>query len=243
MECVKEIIKSAGLKQEEVINRLSLSKPTFYSYVKLYENNADIPRDRYKIIFHELFDDVSITPELFSEKLAWAERMLQRDSRFGIEMLSPGDADYAYKTLQLIREDIQKTDNEKSIYILINFLLSSYRKEPFFKYLARYFSFLNGAMDLSEIKEDDKVYMASFYECFRQLVNKEVPFDQKKYERFLDRCAEYKQNRDRETNKAKEQVERTILAIREENEKLGVEMNDSDLIKAVKERLDAEDQP
>ena len=66
--------------------------------------------------------------------------------------------------------------------------------------------------------------------------------DQKKYERFLNRCVEYKQSRDRETNKAKEQVDRTILAIREENEKLGVEMNDSDLIKAVKERLDAEDQ-
>ena len=229
--------RRCGKSKRQLCKKIHLSRPTMYQYMDAYEHGERITRERYEIIFHRLFDDENISPDDFADELNSIELLFERDERFQIEKLNPGEADYAYETYKLISEDLQTEDYDKYIYLFINNLLTSYRKGEFWRMLAHYVCTLNGISALEDVKEEEKPYFAEFYKMFSKIVNGTGECKKEDYSKFVKRCRELQQERKWLDADLKQEISSIMQEIMQENKRTGIEMDRDQLLKSVKERI------
>lgn len=233
---IKKKLREVGLTQKEFAEKLELSRPTLDTYIQLYECGKEIPKEKYRIIFSNLFEN-EYSKEEFEKELQGLVGLLERDKRYGTADLSAEASDYVSTIMNQMRKDMRSEEWDSDIYCFINILLANYKTNKIFKELSSYFVYLNGIKKIEEISEEEVSYLANYYKVFREL--KEFPerYERKDYEAFLNRCHEIdiekKQRQEQKKEALKEQIHKMLV----EKEKLGVELSEEDIIHALREQL------
>ena len=193
MNNIKEYLKAIGISKQEFANEIKLSRPTLDAYITAYENGETIPRERYQIIFDDLFGE-ELEVDAF------------RDERLGTEKLDAGATDMVSRLKDRMFQDMSQGDWNQSVYAFIDMLITSYRQNVIFETLAEYFTYLNRSEMDDSVSDDQIPYFAQYYRVFDSLLKNPTSYEKTDYEAFMRRREQLINDR----IKAQEQKEEKI---------------------------------
>ena len=184
---IKYQLKSLDVKISKLASGLEISRPTFDAYVDLYENDREIPNEKYQEIFDYLFQDEIISPIDFAQKYDYVKRVYiekeqndkQEDNKRRT-FLSHSISKYAYDT----------SADMESLEFLYLILRSS--DKPSIKLLAEYICLSNGITDFTdkELTDEQKAYFSSISKFFEDYKNNVLTIDEERIEALLRRNEE-----------------------------------------------------
>lgn len=236
MKKIKEYLKTMGISKQEFANEIKLSRPTLDAYIAAYENGETIPRERYQIIFDDLFGE-EVELEEFQEKLKYLKNLLDRDERLGTDKLDTRAADMISRLKERMFQDMTQGDWNQSVYAFIDMLITSYRQNVIFEKLAEYFIYLNRS-ELDDIASDDQIpYFAQFYRVFDMLLRDPSSYEKTDYEAFMRRRKQLIEDRIKEQEQKEEKIKKLIFDTAKELEETGIVATDAEILKAVLEKL------
>ena len=123
---IKTFIKDKNETVSSVANKLKLSRPTFDSYIEIYENNKIIPKQIYQKVFDGLFADDRIPTDVFKGRLEMYEMILAKGRRDeDIDFISRR-ADRVSKLMNRLRENIEYEEIDKDLYDFIDVIIQRY---------------------------------------------------------------------------------------------------------------------
>lgn len=237
MHNIKQYLKDVGITQKEFAERIGLSRPTLDTYIEMFESGQTIPKERYDIIFKRLFDYDNCSAEEFDKNLQQVENLLSRDQKYGTSDLEPEAADYVSLIVRNMNKDLRITGWNKDVYTFINILISNYRKNEIFKQLVEYFIYLNDIRCVETIKENQIPYFANIFRAFHSLTENPSVYDEQDYQNFLKRCLEIHERKKKITNERKNNLKERIQNMIVEYEKKGINLNEEEIIEAIKEQI------
>lgn len=236
---IKNRLKELDVKLSYFANALEMSRPTLNAYISMFENNENLPNEKYQLIFEKLFNDGVDSKDQFDSILDRYHNLIARDKVLGTIEFDAKSTDLMTSILDRIKYDLQQDDFEESIYIFINMLIGSYRREPIFKKFADYFLYLNSKNDLSQISDNEKIFISNCYKIMSLEKENKLVIDEEYYKKFEERVKAIKNTIDKgKKEKAKEIFKQNIedkidLEIREQL-KLGIDIEDMDVEKIIK---------
>ena len=236
MNNIKEYLKAIGISKQEFANEIKLSRPTLDAYITAYENGETIPRERYQIIFDDLFSDELEVHE-FQEKLKRLKNLLDRDERLGTEKLDARAADMVSRLKERMFQDMSKGDWNQSVYAFIDMLITSYRQNVIFEKLAEYFTYLNRSEFGDTVSDEHIPYFAQFYRVFDSLLKNPTSYQKTDYDAFMKRREQLINSRIREYEEKQEKIKKLIYDTARELEETGISATEAEILKAVLEKL------
>lgn len=115
---IKAFIKDKNETVSSVANKLQLSRPTFDTYIMIYEEGLPLPKAKYQRIFDSLFSDYYISSNAFKERLDMCETILTSGMQYNsIEFLTRR-ADRVSTLIERIRQNIN-FENLDERFVLI----------------------------------------------------------------------------------------------------------------------------
>lgn len=78
---IKRYLKKIEVTQTELARQLHLSRPTLDSYITQYENTGSLPKEKFKIIFDELFGGTELTKQDFMRSLLDFAELISQDRK------------------------------------------------------------------------------------------------------------------------------------------------------------------
>ena len=235
---IKEYLKSIGISKQEFATEIKLSRPTLDSYIITYENGETIPRERYQIIFDELFSE-TLEPEAFRMELDRLKNLLDRDERLGTDKLDTYAADMVSRLKDRMFQDMSQVDWNPSVYTFIDMLITSYRKNIIFERLAEYFTYLNRS-ELDDLASKEQIpYFARFYKLFDSLLKDSISYEEADYEAFLKRRRQLIKNNINEQKEKEERIKRLISDTARELQETGINATETEIVKAILEKLNS----
>ncbi|WP_019554497.1 hypothetical protein [Propionispira raffinosivorans] len=235
---VKNRLKELDVKLSYFANALEMSRPTLNAYISTFEKNETLPNEKYQLIFEKLFNDSINSKDDFNRILYKYHNLINRDKVLGTIEFDTKSTDLITSILSRIKVDLQQEDFEESVYIFINMLIGSYRREPIFKKFAAYFLYLNSNNDLLQISDNEKIFISHCYKIMSLEKENKLTLDEEYYEKFKKRVKEIKDAVDKnKENKTKEifkrNIENTLDLEIQEQLKLGVDIEDMDVEKII----------
>ena len=219
MNNIKEYLKTIGMSKQEFANEIKLSRPTLDAYITAYENGETIPRERYQIIFDELFSE-DLEVDSFQETLKRLKNLLDRDERLGTEKLDARAADMVSRLKDRMFQDMSQGDWNQSVYTFIDMLITSNRSE------------------LNDRVSDEQIpYFAQFYRVFDSLLKNPTLYQKTDYEAFMRRRGQLINNRVRAQEEKEEKIKNLIFDTAKELEETGIAATDAEILKALLEKL------
>jgi len=236
MDNIKKYLRTIGISKQDFANEIKLSRPTLDAYIIAYENGEAIPRERYQIIFDELFSE-NLDMDAFKERLKRLKSLLDRDEKLGTEKLDVMAADVLSRLKDRMFKDMSKGDWNQSVYAFIDMLITSYRQNVIFERLAEYFTYLNRG-ELDDCIDDEQIpYFAQFYKTFDALIKTPTAYSVADYEAFMNRREQLIKQRLEVKRKKEEKIKKLIFDTAKEMEETGVEATDAEILRAVLEKL------
>ena len=236
MNNIKEYLKAIGISKQEFANEIKISRPTLDAYITTYEKGEKISRERYQIIFDNLFREELEVGE-FKEKLSDFKKMLNRDERLGTEKLDARAADMVSRLKDRMFQDMSQGDWNQSVYVFIDMLITNYRKNVIFEKLAEYFTYLNRS-ELDDCASDDQIpYFAQYYRTFASLMKNPSSYEIADYEAFMRRRKEIIERRITKKEQKEEKIKELIFDTVKELEETGIEATEVEILKAVLEKI------
>lgn len=237
MQNIKQYLKDVGMTQKEFAERIGLSRPTLDTYIEMYESGQTIPKERYNIIFKRLFDSDINSAEEFEKSFRQIENLLTRDQKYGTSDLEPEAADYVSLIVRNMKNDLKIADWNRDVYTFVNLLFSNYRENEIFQQLVEYFIYLNDIRGVEEIKENQIPYFANIFRAFHSLSEDPSVYNEQDYRDFLKRCLEIREDKKKKTDKRKKKLKDRIQSMITEYEKKGIDLNEEEILEALKEQL------
>ena len=231
-------MKAIGMSKQEFATEIKLSRPTLDSYIIIYESGEVIPRERYQIIFDELFSE-ALDQNIFRTELDRLKHLLDRDERLGTDKLDTRAADMVSRLKDRMFQDMSQSNWNQSVYTFIDMLLTSYRSNVFFERLAEYFTYLNRSELDDYVKDEQIPYFAQFYRFFHSMIKNPTTYEEKDYEAFLKRRKQIINERIIEQEKKEENIKKLISDTARELRGTGIVATDTEIIKAVLEKLNS----
>ena len=236
MKNIKKILKQFGITQKEFATKIELSRPTLDAYIQLFETGGEIPKEKYKIIFNNLFEK-EYSREEFLYELDDVVSLLERDKRYGTVELSPEASDYVSSIMNQMRKDLRTSDWDENVYRFMNLLIGSYRDNKILKELTYYFTYLNAVRELSKIEEKQIVYLANFYRMFDELLCNPSKYSDEDYNAFLNRCQKIREEKENRQKEKKDELKLHIQKMICDYEKMGIELSKEDIVEILKEEI------
>lgn len=230
---VKAYLKEVGFTQKELAERIGLSRPTLDSYISMYEEGITIPKERYAIVFNDLFGTPNISAEEFRDRLTHLENLLNRDQNYGTSDLDTVAADYISMVITTMKKDMKRKDWDKDLYTFINLLITSYHDNTILKQFIEYFLVLNNVRDLADVKDWQKPYMANIFRTFRSINDNPNEYDEKDYMDFEKRCETIRSAKKRIANN----IQVRIRALFDEYRKMGIDVSEEEIIEKISNQL------
>ena len=167
---IKDYLKSIHMTQKELADRLGLSRPTLDTYIQMFQVNENLPRDKYQVVFEQLFTTPPKTECEFRETLDKYSLFLKQEQVLGTSTMGTEESYIMSLVTQEIRKDLCKSDTNKDIYVFINLLIHNYRRSPVLMQMVEYFLLLYSRKNVNDVDENDKVFLSNFH---RLIQNKE----------------------------------------------------------------------
>lgn len=237
MRNVKAYLKRVGITQSELALRLGLSRPTLDTYISMFENGIPIPKERYSIIFDELFNGVDDSMDSFNKKLMRVETLLDRDYKYGLSDYDVETADLVSEIIGMMKNDMKMKGWNENIYSFIRILMSNYRENTLLKNLAEYFVYLTNIRDIDSVSDEQKPFFANFHKTFCELEKEPQYFSIKDYENFVHRCYEIKREKVKSNRDKEKSINERIRNLIAEYEKMGIELSEEEIINRIREQL------
>lgn len=184
---IKAFIKDKNETVSSVANKLQLSRPTFDTYIMIYEEGSPLPKAKYQKIFDSLFSDYYISSNAFKERLDMCEAILTNHMRCeSIEFLSRR-ADRASRLIERIHKNINYENFDDDLYEFINLLVENYTDDVFYN-LVQYFLMLYGKKSVDQVNELQMAYFAEFFHAFDNFNKDSIQYNLSDWERYRQRC-------------------------------------------------------
>lgn len=237
MQNIKQYLKDVGMTQKEFAERIGLSRPTLDTYIEMFESGQTIPKERYNIIFKRLFDSDSNSAEEFEKSFRQIENLLSRDQKYGTSDLEPEAADYVSLIVRNMKSDLKMANWNSDVYTFINILISNYRENEIFQQLVEYFIYLNDIRSVENVEDYQIPYFANMFRAFRSLSEDPSVYNEQDYQDFLKRCFEIREDKKKKTDERKNKLKDRIQSMITEYEKKGINLNEEEILEAIKEQL------
>ena len=184
---IKAFIKDKNETVSSVANKLQLSRPTFDTYIMIYEEGLPLPKAKYQRIFDSLFSDYYISSNAFKERLDMCETILTSGMQYNsIEFLTRR-ADRVSTLIERIRQNINYENLDEDLYEFINLLITNYSDAVFYN-LVQYFVMLYGKKDMDQVTELQMAYFAEFFLAFENFNKSNIQYNLSDWERYQQRC-------------------------------------------------------
>lgn len=236
MNNIKDYLKRNGVSKQEFANEIKLSRPTLDAYIAAYENGETIPRERYQIIFDDLFDE-ELEVEVFKEELERVKELLDRDERLGTDKLDTRAADMVSRLKDRMFQDMSQGDWNQSVYTFVDMLITNYRKNVIFEKLAEYFTYLNRSERNDCISDAQIPYFAQFYRVFDSLIKNPASYEYQDFEAFMKRREQLIKDRIIIQEQKEEKFKKLISDAARELEETGIAATDTEILRAVLEKI------
>lgn len=233
---IKEYLKKVGISKQEFANEIRLSRPTLDSYIDIYEKGETISKDRYQIIFTNLFEK-ELDAEIFRKKLDSLKRLLDRDERLGTDKLEAKAADVVSRINNRMLDDMSKEDWNISVYIFIDMLIKNYRNNEIFEKLSEYFVYLNRTKLEDDILDEQIPYFAQFYKAFSSLRDNPTLYDDEDFCDFMNRREQLIIDRENENKKKEENIKDLVGEAIKKIEDSGNEVTETEILNVILDKL------
>lgn len=207
---VKIKLKKLGIKLSELAEDLMLSRPTLDTYIKYYDEGIEVPNDKYQIIFSNIFNDNIKTKQDFRDVLFKYSNMLKRDMDIGILEFSPEDSDLINSIMDKINEDILTESFDRDIYLFISTILNNYKNDSLFLMMAKYVLYLNSIIGLTEITEEEKIFISNYYEVLLNFKENNLKYNEGNFVKFANRVKELSKKQEEGNKKIKDEINELI---------------------------------
>lgn len=181
---IKDYLKSIHMTQKELAERLGLSRPTLDTYIQMFQANQDLPRDKYQVVFEQLFTTHPKTECEFREVLDKYSLFLKQEQVLDTSAMGTEKSFIMSLVIQEIKKDLCKSDTNIDIYIFINLLIHNYRKSPVLMQVIEYFLLLYNRKNVNDIDENSKVFLSNFYRLIQN--NEQLVFQKSAFNDMLE---------------------------------------------------------
>lgn len=184
---IKALIKAKNETVSSVANKLMLSRPTFDTYIMLYEAGQEIPKKKYQMVFDTLFSNYDIPAVIFAERLGMCSAILSNhESVHSLEILSR-KADRSSHLMEQIRHKLHCGDLDEDFYEFLDIIISHY-SEGLFHNLVQYFLLIYGKKEMDNITELQAAYFANFHKVFKNFEMDAVQYRISDWIEFKNSC-------------------------------------------------------
>ncbi len=184
---IKSFIKDKNETVSSVANKLKLSRPTFDSYIEIYENNEIIPKQIYQKVFDGLFADVRIPTDVFKGRLEMYEMILAKGRRDeDIDFISRR-ADRVSKLMNRLRENIEYEEIDKDLYDFIDVIIQRYSDNAIYQ-MVQFFLRLYGKKDVNQTTNLQMAFFSELFHTFNELDQNEIAFNYLDWDKYRQTC-------------------------------------------------------
>lgn len=225
-----------GVSLTEFASGLNLSRPTLDSYIQMYETEKIIPKKRYDTLFHELFDDKPASREEFERRYTSLRRELFQEYLLETKSLTKDASNIIANLSQLMTEDMEREDWDKTIYSYIEILIKEYHRNTIIDSFSKMMTYLHTDVEMEKISIEEQQYIGGFYKTIQD--SKDERSGQiEYYKQFIRECKELQKKRKKEEDEEKKRMESIVKQVAEELIEAGVKPTKSMLSEVVKKRI------
>lgn len=223
---IKDKLKELGITLAQLANELEISRPTLDTYIEMYESKKIIPKEKYQKVFECLFSEDIKEKDTFIKLLDSCHELIEKDRVLGTSELDARKTDIINSTIEEMKRDMRNDSSSEEIYIFINMIIRSYKKEAIFNKLAKYFLALNGKSDISLITKEEEIYISNYYKLFYEDKNNLMKVNNKYLEMFYKRTKEIVEKENENKKKLQDELMQKVRLKLDELSKLGVDIDD-----------------
>lgn len=223
---IKEKLKELGITLAQLSNKLEISRPTLDTYIEMYESKKIIPKEKYQKVFECLFSEDIKEKEIFIQLLDTCHELIEKDRVLGTSELDTRKTDIINSTIEEMKKDMRSDTSSEEIYIFINMIIRSYKKEEIFNKLAKYFLSLNGKSDASTLSKEEEIYISNYYKLFYEDKNNLMKVNNEYLEMFYKRAKEIVEKENENKKKMQDKLMKKVRLKLDELLKLGVDIDD-----------------
>lgn len=223
---IKIKLKELGITLSEFASILEISRPTLDTYISLYESGEIIPKEKYNMIFNKLFGKNINDKDIFMKILNKYHRLIEKDRILGTSDLEARKTNILSSIIRELKNDMTLEDSEESIYIFVNMLIRSYRKDGIFCKIAKYFLVLYGKEDINNISEEDEVYISNFHKIFFEEKNNMLKTDIKYLNCFKNEVEALVKKEEKSKEKIKNDLIDKVMKRLDELSQTGINIKD-----------------
>ena len=237
MKDIRKVLQTNGVTLSKFADTLRISRPTLNNYISIFEKGGEIPKDKYQIIFLRLFND-TLSKKEFNSILDDFSKLIERDSMMGVMELEPEETDLFTSILDSIKNDFKSENYSEDIYKFLNLLVSSYKTEPFFNHIARYFLILNGQIDYKKIDLQKESYLLYYFKLFSyEKENVYFKYDKIVAREFIKRIEELRKKRDSQEVEIEKKIRNMIINEMTQLQNLGIKMTNEEMVDYLKKKI------
>ena len=233
---IRKLLQKNGLTQYSFAELLNISRPTLNSYIKIFESGSSIPNEKFQIIFEELFNQ-DLSNDKFNKRLNKCHSLLQRDKAMGVLELEADATDLFTVVMNNIKNDFSSDDYDEDIYIFINILISSYKREKLFSHLVKYFLVLNNIISCQDINFKKEPYLLHYFSVFENDKKNSLIYDAILEKRFIERIEEIARIKRQSENRYKQNLidllDEEISIIKD----MGLELTEEQVLKILLNKI------
>lgn len=187
MYSIKAFIKNKGETLSSIACKLKLSRPTFDTYISMYEEGLPIPKARYQKVFDQLFSDKDIATDIFKARLdTCAEFLDGKTDCHSIEHMSM-KADRMSAFVSQLRQNMNYQKMNSDLYDFIN-LLITHSSDDIFYHLMQYFLLFYGKKDITQISDLQKAYYSEFHRTFNLFEKQDIVYSITEWKEYQKQC-------------------------------------------------------
>lgn len=233
---IRKLLQKNGLTLFSFAELLNISRPTLNSYIKIFESGSSIPNEKFQIIFEELFNQ-DLSNDKFNKRLNKYHSLLQRDKAMGVLELEADATDLFTVVMNNIKNDFSSDDYDEDIYIFINILISSYKREKLFSHLVKYFLVLNNIISCQDINFKKEPYLLHYFSVFENDKKNSLIYDAILEKRFIERIEEIARIKRQSENRYKQNLidllDEEISIIKD----MGLELTEEQVLKILLNKI------
>lgn len=184
---IKSFIKEKNETVSTVAYKLQLSRPTFDTYIAIYEQNLPLPKKIYQRIFDSLFSDYNIAPDVFKERLDIYELILIEGVNIDNIDFFSRRVDRVSRLMSRIRGNINYEELDEELYIFIDLLIKHYSDDMLYQ-VVQYFLRLYGKKDMTQITELQIAFSSELFHTFNKLNQNEIAFRYSDWNSYTQVC-------------------------------------------------------
>lgn len=234
MNDIKNKLREMKITLVEFSSELEISRPTLDTYIELYESDSIIPKEKYQKIFGYLFNEEIKNREEFLQRMKQCHDLIEKDRLLGTAELNPKKTDILTSIIKEMTKDMSEPDCNEDIYIFINMIVRSYRREEIFQKLARYFLLLNAKCTDSASKEEE-IYLSNYYKLFYEDKNNLLKMDNEYLAKFYSKAKDIAANEMKNKEKIKEALLGKVIQEIDKMSKIGIDVNNISIKELIKD--------